>query len=267
MLTNTFTVTSVWTQGFDIEVNNSYVLYLKEQSELECSGMIRFSESGNVSSGNVIQNIDNRGVVNISRQLPTTFNFAESLSRTYELRKSVSNKLEIRLTTGTDMIVTFSLFYGGIEKIGIQPHATISDSTSQFVSSTTNEQVITFDTNESLNLITHTVSTSSIAIQIAGTYRIEILAQLSGAIANIDIWVRKNGVDIPRTNHRKSLQSANDYTLLSITFTQTAVANDYYEVVQSSTDILAGLVSIPSQVNPVRPATPSIVFVINKISD
>ena len=263
MRRNTLSVTSSWAEIFDVEVADFYVLHLREQADLQCSGMITLCEFGNNVSGNVIQNIENRGVVNISTELPTTFRFTDSPSRTYELQKSITNKLEIRITAGTNIMVTFTLFYGGIP----QPSATISDSNSQLVTSTTTEEVITFDTNDSLNRITHTASSSQIVIQVPGTYRFEIVAQLSGAIADVDIWLRKNGVDIPRTNRRKTLESANDYTLLSITSTQTCVANDYYEVVQASTSTLAGLVALPAQVSPTRPATPSIVLTVNKISD
>ena len=263
MLTNTFTVTSSWVEIFDVDVADFYVLQLKEQADVECSGMITLCEFGSNVSGNEIHNIENRGVTNISRQLPTTFRFVDSPARTYELQKSLTNKLEIRITAGTNIIVTFTLFYGGIP----QRCATISDSNTQLVSSTTTEEVITFDTNELLNRITHTASSSQIVIQVPGTYRFEIVAQLSGGIADVDIWLRRNGVDIPRTNRRKTLESASDYALLSITSTQTAAANDYFEVVQASTSTLAGLVALPAQVSPTRPATPSIVLTVNKISD
>ena len=263
MRKNTFNVTSSWTEIFDVEVTDFYVLHLRELADLECSGMITFCEFGNNVSGNVIQNIENRGVVNISTELPTTFRFTDSPSRTYELQKSLANKLEIRITSGTNIIVTFTLFYGGIP----QPSATISDSNNQFVSSTTTEELISFDTNDSLNRISHTSNSSQIVIQVPGTYRFEIVAQLGGATADVDIWLRKNGVDIPRTNRRKTLQSANDYVLLSITSTQTAAANDYFELVQASTSTLAGLIALAAQVSPTRPATPSIVLTVNKISD
>jgi hypothetical protein len=146
------------------------------------------------------------------------------------------------------------------------PYALISDTTNQFVPLVTSSVVITFDTNEMLNEISHTANTSQITLQKAGVYRIEVTAQLNGAAADLSVWVRKNGIDLPRSNHRATLVNVLEYVTLSFSLLDAGVIGDYYEFVQASTDVSAGLVSVGSQVTPTIPVTPSIVVSINKIS-
>ncbi len=151
--------------------------------------------------------------------------------------------------------------------LNIQPYAVYSDSTIQKVSSTTTAQLVTFDTNVIETNISHTVGTSVITINVNGVYLFTFVAKLYGAAADIDMWMRKNGVDVADTNNHITLQNSNDWKILTVSYINTAVTNDYFELVQSSTDINAGLVSIGAQTSPTRPASTSITLTINKISN
>lgn len=156
-----------------------------------------------------------------------------------------------------------------IGTIGNQPNGCFSSSTSQFVSSTTTSKVITYEINEVVNEIGHstTVNPSRVTIQIDGTYLITFSAQLHGASGDVDIWLRQNGADVLRSNSRSSLQNSNDYRILTVTFIVPAVANDYFELVQSSTSTFAGIFAISAGTNPTRPSVPSIIVTINKVSE
>lgn len=153
--------------------------------------------------------------------------------------------------------------------MGNQPNGCFSSSVSQFVSSTTTAKVIAYETDEIINQVTHstTVNPSRVTVQVTGTYLVTFSAQLHGASADIDIWLRQNGADVARTNSRSSLQNSGDYRILTVTFIVPAVVNDYFELVQSSTNISAGLFAVSAGTNPTRPSIPSIIITINKISD
>lgn len=153
--------------------------------------------------------------------------------------------------------------------MGSQPYAEVSSSINQFVTSTSTSALITLEVNEGLNLISHstTTNTSRLIIQEAGEYLITISAQLGGGAANIDIWTRKNGVDVPNSNSRSSLQNSNDCRMLTVVCGVSAIANDYFEIVLSSTNISAGLITFGTQTNPTRPSIPSVIITLSKISD
>lgn len=159
----------------------------------------------------------------------------------------------------------------GISALGTMgnlPYASVSSSTTQLVASTTTAQVITYETNEVLNLITHSTSVnpSRITIQVSGTYLVTLSAELSGGLADVNIWLRKNGTDVPRSNSVSHL-AGTDNRAVTLTYMVTAVANDYLELVQASTNSSVGLTATGAGINPTRPVIPSILITVNKISD
>lgn len=149
-----------------------------------------------------------------------------------------------------------------------QPSCTVSSSLNQSVSTTTTSALITFETNEVLNSITHstTVNPSRITVPVNGAYSISFSAVVGGGDGIIDIWLRKNGTDVPRTNC-PTTSLGTGILRLTATFVVNAVANDYFELVQASTNIAAGLRGNTAQINPIRPATPSIILTVNKLGD
>jgi len=152
--------------------------------------------------------------------------------------------------------------------MGTLPYASVSSSTTQLVASVTTSKVITYETDEVLNLITHStvVNPSRITMQVNGTYLITLSAELTGGAADVNIWLRKNGTDVPRSNSVSHL-AGTDNRVVTLTYVVTAVANDYFELVQSSTNTNAGPTSTPAGINPTRPVIPSIIATVNKISD
>jgi hypothetical protein len=154
----------------------------------------------------------------------------------------------------------------GIMGMGIQPYARLGDTGSQFVSSVSTEAVINLSLFSPSNIITQQTS-SQILMNQNGTYLFAMNAQVGGAAADVDIWYRKNGVDIPNTNIRSTIQNVNDKRVSSFTFIDTALATDYYELYQASTDIDAGILSFFGITGPNRPNIPSITVTINKVSD
>jgi len=151
---------------------------------------------------------------------------------------------------------------------GNLPNACFSSSITQLVTATTTAKLITFETDEVINSITHsiTINPSRITIQVTGTYLITFSASLAGGVADSDIWLRQNGVDVARSNTRLHYLST-DTKVMTVTFLVTATTSDYFELVHSSTNLSGGPTAFPAGTNPTRPAIPSIILTINKISD
>ena len=97
---------------------------------------------------------------------------------------------------------------------------------------------------------------------------ITVTTQVSQTVAQstfVDLWLRKNGVDLPSSNRRRSLNSATDIGSVALTYEVEMVDTDYLEVYQSvsATGRDAGLyATAPAG----QPASPSIIVTIAYIS-
>jgi hypothetical protein len=150
------------------------------------------------------------------------------------------------------------------------PHGSFSDSTTQTWASITTAYPITFDTDEIKSQITHSTSTnpSRVYVDVAGIYLISFSACTSSpsGSGHVNLWLRKNGTDIARSNTTTELLELVQ-TVITVTFILSLAANDYIEVVGNSQDVAnCTLNATGVQTTPDVPASPSIIFTINKIS-
>ena len=136
---------------------------------------------------------------------------------------------------------------------------------------TTVARVITLNSNDEVHLITHSTVTdpSRIVVQLAGGYLVTTSLQLGSTSGSgtVDIWLRLNGSDLAGSNSRSFLTAASDLRILTVTFVLTLAANDYIEFVEASSNVNAGVTAFGAATLPTRPATPSIIVTINKVSD
>jgi hypothetical protein len=98
----------------------------------------------------------------------------------------------------------------------------------------------------------------------SGTFNIQFSAQLthtSGGDETIDIWLRKNGTDVARSNTRYVL-AAKGFQLASWNWVVSASANDYFEIVLSAPDTDIKLDASVAATSPTRPATPSMIVTV-----
>jgi hypothetical protein len=150
--------------------------------------------------------------------------------------------------------------------LGLQPYARFGDTGNQFVSSTTIESAINLNLFSPSNSISHPTGTQ-ILINQNGTYLFVFAAHIGGAAADIDIWYKKNGINVPMSNIRSTIQNVNDSRIMSYAFLDTAIATDYYELYQASTDVNAGIIAFSGITGPTRPNILSISLTVNRISD
>ena len=111
------------------------------------------------------------------------------------------------------------------------------------------------------------VANSRITVANTGTYKLTFSAQLSKTDAGtdtMDIWLRRNGVDVPFSNSEITI-GASFKVVATSTFVIDLAAGNYLELIFSSADTAASLFAIPPGVAPVRPAGPSVVVSVVQV--
>lgn len=113
------------------------------------------------------------------------------------------------------------------------------------------------------------VSNSRITFSRSGYYNIQFSAQLdrvSGSGTDtVDIWFRKNGVDIADSNTKVTMTGAANAckTVAAWNFALNINANDYVELVWATSSTSIQIIAAAS--NSVHPATPSLIVTVNQI--
>ena len=108
---------------------------------------------------------------------------------------------------------------------------------------------------------------SRIAVTRTGAYSIHFSAQVTKTETGndtMDIWLRRNGVDVPISNSRITIlpslrQVATSSFIIDLT------ADDYVEIMYSTADLATRIAPIAAQTSPVRPAGPSITVAITQV--
>ena len=156
---------------------------------------------------------------------------------------------------------------------GLVPaYGSFRDTTTQQVDFVNTPKAMTF------NQITHGVNGvtasgvsvefgSRITVARTGTYNIQFSAQLTKTDSGndiMDIWLRRNGVDVPISNSEITI-TASLRQVATSNFIIDLTAGDYVEIMYSSADIATRILAIAPQTSPARPAGPSITVAITQV--
>ena len=153
------------------------------------------------------------------------------------------------------------------------PYGAFQDSTDQTAASTTAAYAMTFNTTDYSNGI-YLSNSSRLNVRNAGVYNLQFSAQLENqdnAQHDVDIWFRKNGTNIDKSNSiftipaRKS-SSIFGHVIAALNFFVELSANDYVEIMWRAESTLVSIEQTPVQTSPARPATPSIIATMQAIS-
>lgn len=110
-------------------------------------------------------------------------------------------------------------------------------------------------------------SNSHIKVDYTGIYNIQFSAQLDKSTANkstIDIWLRKNGSDVPATNTSVSVSGSSAKVVAAWNFYAGATAGDYFELMWATDD--TDTVLSYASANGIHPSTPSVILTVNKVN-
>jgi hypothetical protein len=108
---------------------------------------------------------------------------------------------------------------------------------------------------------------SRITVARTGTYNVQFSAQLTKTDSGndiMDIWLRRNGVDVPLSNSEITI-TASLRQVATSNYIIDLAAGDYVELMYSSADIATRILAIAPGTSPTRPAGPSITVAITQV--
>jgi len=152
-------------------------------------------------------------------------------------------------------------------------YAQFSDSTTQVVDGISVPTLWSFNTTEISNGIhVDPLDTTKIYFDYAGTYRIAFSAQLTkttSPAAEVEMWMRLGGSDVPRSNSHYELQGNGAEVLPMVAYIVDIVnpgpSGDYVQFLFMSTDSTVRIVAKPSA-NPLYPDAPSVIIDVEQIA-
>ena len=127
----------------------------------------------------------------------------------------------------------------------------------------------TTDTASSVSITNNGLGNPTrITVGLTGVYNIQFSAQLTktgGTAADINIYLKKNGVSIGASNTIITLANNNHYSVAAWNFFVQLNAGQYAEIAWYTTNSDVKLQAFPISSPPI-PGTPSVILTVNKIS-
>jgi hypothetical protein len=121
--------------------------------------------------------------------------------------------------------------------------------------------------SESYNI--SVVDSTKFTVASGGTYNLQFSAQLlkiqGGQTEDFDIWLSKNGSDVPYSNTNISVNSNNEALVAAWNFVISLNAGDYLELKFSSTSQYFILYAEGPLSNPTRPSIPSLIVTMVQV--
>ena len=154
------------------------------------------------------------------------------------------------------------------------PYGAFQDSTDQVAANTTTAYAITFDTTDFSNGVTLSNS-SRLNVSQSGIYNVQFSIQFTNttnASQDVDVWFRKNGTNIDKSNSRFGFaprKGAGDpfHTIAAMNFFVSLAANDYVQIMWRPTDVGVSIEQYAAGTSPTRPAVPSAIVTLSFVSN
>lgn len=115
------------------------------------------------------------------------------------------------------------------------------------------------------------ISNSRITIGRTGVYNIQFSSQFSrgaggGGTSQIEIWIAKNGTNIPETNTELDINTNNGKSVAAWNYLVQANAGDYYQLIWYSSDANVQMWYSAAGTNPARPEIPSVIVTVTQVA-
>lgn len=154
------------------------------------------------------------------------------------------------------------------------PYGAFQDSTDQVAANTTTAYAITFDTTDFSNGVTLSNS-SRLNVVNGGLYNCQFSIQFKNTTndtQDVDVWFRKNGTNIDKSNSRFGLpprKSSGDpsHMIAALNFFVDMAENDYIEIMWRPSDIGVNIEHFGTSTTPTRPAVPSVIATMSFVSN
>ena len=153
------------------------------------------------------------------------------------------------------------------------PYGAFQDDTDQLATSITAAYAMKFNTTDYSNGV-FVSNNSRINVSDYGIYNLQYSAQFTNTSSleqDISIWFRKNGVNIPKSNSEYMVgprhgSLVDGRLITSLNFFIEMNAGDYAEIMWSVSNTTVSLQDIPAQINPTRPAAPSVIVTMQYVA-
>jgi hypothetical protein len=154
------------------------------------------------------------------------------------------------------------------------PYGAFQDGTDQTAANTTTAYAITFDTTDFSNGVTLSNS-SRLNVSQAGIYNFQFSIQFKNTTndtQDVDVWFRKNGTNIDKSNSRFGLaprKAAGDpsHIIGALNFFVNLAANDYVQIMWRPSDVGVSIEHYAASSTPTRPAVPSVIATLSFVSN
>ena len=172
---------------------------------------------------------------------------------------SVYNSKFLQWDSSSNKAEFVNINSGNVSGIVTGYYGNFFDTTTQTIVGVNTHQPIRLNTTDLSNQVS-IANSSHIVIANSGVYNIQFSLQIdkvTAAGAHIYIWLRKNGLDVPNSATELAVQGTFSEVVAAWNFVVESNANDYYELVISSTDINIRLKAVSA--SGVVPAIPSVI--------
>jgi len=154
------------------------------------------------------------------------------------------------------------------------PYGAFQDSTDQAAANTTTAYAITFDTTDYSNGITLSNS-SRLNVSQGGIYNVQFSVQFKNTTndtQDVEVWFRKNGTDIAKSNSRFGLaprkSSGNPSHIIgALNYFVDLAESDYLQLMWRPSDVGVSIEHFAAGTSPTRPAIPSVIATVSFVSN
>ena len=152
--------------------------------------------------------------------------------------------------------------------VPILHYGAFSDTTTQVAASINTAYAMTFNTTDSSNGVSIGSPTSRLVVANQGVYNIQFSAQFdetSGGAANVYIWLRKNGTNVPNTASTIAIQGTAARLVAAWNFVIQLEATHYVELMWATDDTSVRILAASS--TSVWPAIPSVIATVTQVNN
>ena len=152
--------------------------------------------------------------------------------------------------------------------VPILHYGAFSDTTLQTAASINTAYAMTFNTTDSSNGVSIGSPSSRLVVANQGVYNVQFSAQLdetSGGTANVYIWLRKNGTNVPNTASTVALQGTSARTVAAWNFIIQLEPTNYVELMWATDTTNARILA--ASATSVWPAIPSVICTVTQVNN
>jgi hypothetical protein len=152
--------------------------------------------------------------------------------------------------------------------VPILHYGAFSDTTLQTAASINTAYAMTFNTTDNSNGVSIGSPSSRLVVDNQGVYNVQFSAQLdqiSGATANVYIWLRKNGTNVPNSASTVALQGTSARLVAAWNFVIQLEATHYVELMWATDTTNARILA--ASATSVWPAIPSVICTVTQVNN